>query len=156
MRIAIPTDDPSGLDAVVSMNFARAPFITLVDADSMTTTSHLNPYSHSGGGVGPMVAQWVASLGASAVVAPSIGPNAIEALTNAGLVVYSCPPGVRVREVVDMLKRGQLPPMISQSYPGPGVGPGGPVGGMGWGRGGWGRGRRKRGRGRGWLGYGGW
>lgn len=156
MRIAIPTEESNGLDAFVSMNFARAPFFTVVDLDSATTISYPNPYAQGGGGVGPMVVQWIASLGANAVVTPSIGPNAVEALISSGLIAYSCPPGARVREIVDFLKRGQLHPAALSQPPalgiGPGVGPGGPGVGMGWRRGG-GRGRKgKRGRREGWSG----
>ncbi len=168
MRIAVPTDDPNGVDALVSANFARAPFITVVDTDSLTATSHPNPYAQGGGGVGPMVAQWVASLGVNAVAAPSVGPNALGALTSMGIAVYSCPPGVRVRDVVEMINSGQLTPAAPSQPPAMGMGPGavgpGPGSGMGWGGGGgggrgWGRGRRRRrkGRGGGWGGgWGGW
>ncbi|MDK2383923.1 MAG: NifB/NifX family molybdenum-iron cluster-binding protein [Candidatus Korarchaeota archaeon] len=166
MMVAIPTDDPNGLDASVSVNFARAPFITVVDTDSLSARSYPNQYAQGGGGIGPAVAQWIASLGVSAVIAPSVGPNALGALTSAGISVYSCPPGLRVRDVIEMLRAGQLAPV---GQPAVGYGPGGmgmgPSGGMGMGRGwgggrgggGWGRRRRgRKGRG-GWGGgWGGW
>lgn len=168
MMVAIPTDDPNGLDALVSVNFARAPFITVVDTETLSAKSYPNQYAQGGGGIGPAVAQWVASLGVSAVVAPSVGPNALGALTSAGITVYSCPPGLRVRDVVEMLRAGQLAPASQAAIGyGPGAGMGmGPGGGMGMGRGwgggrgggggrGWGRRRRgRKGRG-GWGGSGG-
>ncbi len=163
MMVAVPTDDPNGLDALVSANFARAPFITVVDTETLSARSHPNQYAQGGGGIGPMVAQWVASLGVNAVVAPSVGPNALGALASAGISVYTCPPGVRVRDVIEMLRAGQLPPATQQAPvygPGPGMGAG-PGAGMGMGRGwgggrggGWGRRRRGR-KGRGGWGWGG-
>ena len=149
MRIAIPTEDPGGLEAIVSPNFARAPFMTVVDIDeSISASAQPNPYAQGGGGVGPMVAQWVTSLGVQAVITPSIGPNALGTLTSAGISVYTCPPGIRVREAAEMFKSGQLPPASAAQPPAMGFGPGAGMGpGMGRGRGGgWGR-RRRRGGG---------
>ncbi len=158
MRIAIPTQDPNGLEAIVSPNFARTPFITIVDLNGgMKASSNPNSYAQGGGGVGPMVAQQVMGMGVQTVIAPSVGPNALGALASAGISVYTCPPGVRVREVVEMFKAGNLSPAISSQPPAMGMGPG--MGGMGRGRGmgGWGRGGgkgggwgRRRGGGMGW------
>ncbi len=159
MRIAIPTEDPNGLEAIVSINFARSPFLTIVDINGgITASSQPNPYAQGGGGVGPMVAQQVAGMGVQVVIAPSIGPNALGALASAGISAYTCPPGIRVREAIEMFKAGNLPPASSSQPPALGMGPGmgGEMGmGRGMGRGGWGRGKgrgwgRRRGGGMGW------
>ncbi len=161
MIVAVPTDDPNGLDALVSANFARAPFITIVDTETLSARSHPNQYAQGGGGIGPAVAQWIAGLGVNAVIAPSVGPNALGTLTSAGISVYSCPPGVRVRDAIEMLRAGQLPLATQQAPtygPQPGVGAGPGMGmGRGWGGGrGGGWGRRRRGRGKGRWGIVGW
>ncbi len=153
MRIAIPTQDPNGLEAIVSSNFARAPFITIVDLNGgMTASSNPNTYAQGGGGVGPMVAQQVMGMGVQVVIAPSVGPNALGALASAGISVYTCPPGIRVREAVEMFKAGNLPPAAPSQPSAMGMGPGMGMGMGGWGRGGgMGMGRgRGRGKGGGW------
>ncbi len=144
MRIAIPTEDPYGPEAIVSPNFARAPFITIVDLDGeMKVSSNPNPHAQ-GGGAGPMVAQQVIGMGVQVVITPSIGPNALASLTSAGISVYTCQPWIRVKEAVEMFKAGKLAPAAPSQPPAAGMGLGM---GMGRGMGGWGRGR---GRGGGW------
>ncbi|MGC8862506.1 MAG: NifB/NifX family molybdenum-iron cluster-binding protein [Armatimonadota bacterium] len=155
------------LDSPVDPRFGRCAYFVFVDTDTMEFTAEPNPGVTMGQGAGVAAAQVIASHGAQAVAAGNFGPNAFQALSAAGVKVYSCAAGT-VRQAVEQLKAGALPEAGSATVaphfgvgtqpapgtgggpaPGTGMGPGfGMGGGMGrgMGRGGGRGGGRGRGR----------
>ncbi len=127
----------------MDFRFARAPFLTLVTVvggEPREATAVPNPAVNAPGGAGPMAAQKAAEMGANVVLAPRLGPNATAALQALGIQVFMVPPGITVKEAVEMYLRGQLQPMPAFGF-GRGRGMGrGRGGGWGWGGGGGGRG----------------
>ena len=107
MRVVVPAEGP-GLDAPVSPVLGRAPYLVVVDVSpegEVREESIPNPFAQAPGGAGQGVAQWIASIGAHAVAAASVGPNAAMVLESAGIRPVPVRPGSRVRDVVEYLKR---------------------------------------------------
>jgi predicted Fe-Mo cluster-binding NifX family protein len=159
MKVAICSSGTT-LDSPVDPRFGRCPYFVIVDTDTLEYVAEPNPGTTMGQGAGVAAAQLIASKGAQAVVAGNFGPNAHQALSAAGINIYTAAAGT-VRQAVEQLKAGALPevssPTVASHFgmgaqPGPSLG-GGPGPSMGGGMGrGMGRGRgggRGGGRGRG-------
>ncbi len=152
VRICV-TSTGADLDSPVDPRFGRCAYFILVDPDTMQFEARPNDAAYTSGGAGIRAAQTVASSGVSAVITGSVGPNALPALLDASIQLYTVPSGT-IRSVVEAFKRGELSPISAPgpSHAGYGTAPGTGWGaGRGMGGGGWGRGRgRGGGRGRGW------
>jgi len=106
LRIAIATSDGSGLESFVTPRFARAPFITIVDVvDGKVVAVHpvKNPFEAMPHGAGVSLAQWLVSIGCRAAVGTNFGPNLSMVLQQAGIAMYTVPPGVKVIDALRML-----------------------------------------------------
>ena len=114
IRIAVASEEPGGLDAVVSYTFGRAPVFTLVDVvdgEIKGASVHRNPHAGAPGGAGPAAAQFVANLGAQIAVAGGFGPYAIQALSAMGIEPVAGYAGARVREAIESIaSRGAAGP----------------------------------------------
>lgn len=106
MKVAIPAQSAS-LDAQTSEVFGRAPTLILVDTDTLTVEALENPAMTQGGGAGTSAAQFVLSRGAEAILAGTVGPNALEVFNAAGVPVYQTP-ACTVRQAIDMFKSSRL------------------------------------------------
>jgi len=105
--VVVPAEGP-GLDAPVSPVLGRAPYLIVIDVSpegEVREQSVPNPFAQAPGGAGQAVAQWIASIGAHAVAAASVGPNAAMVLESAGIRPVPLRPGGRVRDVVEYLRR---------------------------------------------------
>ncbi len=106
-RLAVPTLDPNGLDAVISPHFARAPYIVLTDivnGNVVNVEVINNPaFSSGGGGAGSVISQLLLNAGVRAVAAVYIGPNLATRLQQLGITVYPAQPWMRVRDVIRSL-----------------------------------------------------
>ena len=151
MKVAVCSTGNT-LDSPVDPRFGRCAYFVIVDTETMSFSALENPGAMMGGGAGIQAAQAVSASGAEAVVAGNFGPNAYRALSAAGVKIYLAAAGT-VRQVVEMLKNGQLQevgaPTVAAHFgtgaaPGQGLGQGMPPGMGGMGRGG-GRGRRRGG-----------
>ena len=92
-------------DAATQPNFGRAPFFLFVDVDGETIEAVKNePGAH---GAGVQAAQTVASRGATVVVTGSVGPNAFQGLSAAGIDVFVGATGT-VRQAFDAYRAGEL------------------------------------------------
>jgi predicted Fe-Mo cluster-binding NifX family protein len=151
LRIAVSATD-GNLDAQIDPRFGRCQYFVFVDSDTMQFTARPNASTGAMHGAGIEAAQTVANEGAKAVITGSVGPNAFQVLSQAGIEVITDASGT-VRETIQRYKTGQLGrPTTGATVPGHaglGVGPAaGP--GMGFGRGmGMGGGGRGMGMGRG-------
>ena len=102
LRVVASTDAP-GLDAPISSMFARAPYFVIVDLENGRVKgvwSYPNTLAGAGGGAGRAAAQWIISIGASMVVAPTLGTNASMILGSAGIRVLVAEPGKKLRDVL--------------------------------------------------------
>ncbi len=106
VRVVVPVDDATGLDSRVSMVFARAPYLLVIDIvnGSVVNVQPVpNPYMNVGGGAGRWVSEWILSIGARIVIAPSVGPNVMGMLRQSGIAIYNIPPGTRVIDALRSL-----------------------------------------------------
>jgi predicted Fe-Mo cluster-binding NifX family protein len=105
------------LEAQVEPRFGRCPYFVVVDPDTLEFEAVENPNEGAVGGAGVQSGQLVASKGAQAVLTGNVGPNALQTLQAAGIVVYTGVSG-SVKEAIDGYKAGELKPTQ-----GPTVGP---------------------------------
>lgn len=106
VRVVVPVDDATGLDSRISMVFARAPYLLVIDIvnGSIVNVQPIpNPYINVGGGAGRWISEWILSIGARIVIASSIGPNAMGMLRQSGIAIYNIPPGTRVIDALGSL-----------------------------------------------------
>ncbi len=109
IRVAAPTIDDRGLEAIIDQRFGRAPFITIVDivnGNPVNVTSIPNPYATApGGGAGIALAQWMLASRVNILITPYLGPHASMVLQQAGIRMIPAQPGARV---IDMLRMNGL------------------------------------------------
>lgn len=101
------TADGTGLSSPTDPRFGRCAGFVLVDTDSMAVQSHPNPSRQAAGGAGIQAGQFVAALGAQAVVTGQVGPNAARVLKAAGIRIFVGAAGA-VQEALDAFRAGKL------------------------------------------------
>lgn len=150
MKIAVPSTRPE-LSSPVDPRFGRAPYIIIIDTDTLNFEALENPNLNSPSGAGIQLAQLISEKGAQAVLTGSCGPNAFQILQAAGIEVVIGVTGT-VEDAVKRFAAGQFRPSTQPNVPshfgmpgawgsgGPGFGPGRGMGrgmgrGLGMGRG---------------------
>lgn len=104
MRVCV-TAAGQDWSASTQPNFGRAAYFLFIDTASETIEAVKNqPGAH---GAGVQAAQTVAENGARVLITGSVGPNAFQGLTLAGIDVYTGAAGT-VREAFDAHRRGEL------------------------------------------------
>ena len=107
MKIAFTTSG-EGLEAAVDPRFGRAPRFLIVDTETQDFSlldNQQNVQARQGAGVQASTA--VIQAGAEAVVTGNCGPRAFEALTRAGLRVYTGVSGT-IADALEALKAGEV------------------------------------------------
>ncbi len=102
-RVVVTASDGGGLESVVAPRFGRAPYIVVVDISNgrvVDVKSMENPFISLQHGVGIAFSQWLIASGVRAIVTPSVGPHASMVLQQAGVMIYSVQPGVRVADAL--------------------------------------------------------
>jgi len=125
MKIAI-TATGADLQAQVDPRFGRAQYFIIVDPETMEFEAIENSSLSAAHGAGIQSGQLMSSKDVSAVITGSVGPNAFQTLTAAGIQIFQSPSGT-VQQAVEAFKNGQLQP-VTQFGPAH-------AGGMGMGRG---------------------
>ncbi len=110
--IIITTIAPD-LEAQVDPRFGRGQYFLAVDSVTLAWQAHPNPALEAAGGAGTQAAQFVASLGAQAVISGDFGPNAYLALEAAGIAMYLHGPAATARAAAEAFKNGQLERVVS-------------------------------------------
>lgn len=100
MKVAVAIEMNNGWNSPVAYRFARAPFFAIIDYSTSTLQIVQNQHAFGRGGIGPLVAQWLANMGVNVVIAPQVGPNASAALASFGIQVRIVPPGTPLREAL--------------------------------------------------------
>lgn len=94
-----------GLDAEVDPHFGRAAYFLFIDPETLEVEVVRNlPEAH---GAGVKAAQTVAEKKASAVITGSVGPNAHQGLSAAGIEIYTGATGT-VKEALEDYHAGRL------------------------------------------------
>ena len=97
----------NNLDAQVDPRFGRCKFFITVDIDTMEYDVINNENQSAMGGAGVQSAQIVANKGVDAVITGTVGPNAFQTLSAAGLKIYIGAQG-SIKEVIEKFKKGEL------------------------------------------------
>ena len=143
MKIAISSSGKT-LDSALDPRFGRCACFVIVNPADMSYEAFENRSAAQSGGAGIQAAQFLANKNVSAVITGHVGPNAVQALSAAGIDMFAEQQGT-IKEVVERYKSGRLK-SITQSTVGSHFGTGGvgfgARGGRGMGRGG-GRGMRQ-------------
>ncbi|MBK1717362.1 NifB/NifX family molybdenum-iron cluster-binding protein [Thiocystis violacea] len=109
MKLAISIAGQT-LDSPFDARFGRAASFCLVDTDSGAWTVHANPGLSASGGAGVQAAQFVAGLGAQAVVSGAYGPKAYDTLAAANIQRLLAPGDAACR-AADILAAFQAGPL---------------------------------------------
>lgn len=147
MKLGISSTGPS-LDAEVDPRFGRCQYFVVVDSDTMESEVIQNTAAGAARGAGIQAAQMMAQKGVQAVLTGSLGPNATQALSAAGIRMVTGIGGT-IRNAVESFKSGdaesagKAAPSGTSMGTGAGTGTGAGAGvgaaanmGMGMGRGG--------------------
>lgn len=106
MKLCISAVENS-LDAQLDPRFGRCPYFVIVDSEIMHFEAALNMTSGEMSGTGIQAAQTIASKGVKVLITSSIGPNAFQVLSSAGVKVATGASGI-VRDVVEKYEKGEL------------------------------------------------
>jgi len=119
MKIAISVSGNT-LESLFDPRFGRAAAFCLVESETGTWSSHENPALSASGGAGVQAAQFVAKLGAQAVVSGAYGPNAFDTLSPAGIEMYLAPTGTALTaaNVLALFKTGALSKAAAATHAG--------------------------------------
>ena len=128
MKVAVSSSGTQ-LDSQIDPRFGRCAYFVIVNTDDMSFEAFDNEGIALGGGAGIQSSQFVASKGARAIITGNIGPNAVQALSAAGVEIFIGQSG-SVRDAVERYRRGDIKPEgspnVTDHY-----GMGGGVSGMG-------------------------
>ena len=108
-RIVIPTEDKSGLEAILAEHFGRAPYYTIVDLNennqNIGVRTEVNKGEHVGGTGHPH--EHLLALKPNIFVVQSMGPGCLSSLQDAGVTVLKAT-GTTVKEITEQFKEGKL------------------------------------------------
>ena len=90
----------SDLNSQVDPRFGRCKYFLTVDTETMEFEATLNGNQDAMGGAGVQAAQTVANKGVDALLTGSVGPNAFQTLSAAGLKIYTGAHGT-IKEVLE-------------------------------------------------------
>lgn len=116
MKIII-TATSDRIDAPFNPRFGRTEYFILVDSETMDWEAFANPASGTRGGAGPRAVQFIAEKGADIVISGRYGPNAISAISAAGIKAYLAQEG-SVNDVLQEYLENRLVQANSASGPG--------------------------------------
>lgn len=117
MKIVLTTQIPD-LEAELDPRFGRGAYFLIVDPETLEWQSMPNPALNASGGAGIRAAQALTEAGCQAVVSGDFGPNAYEALSEAGIAMYLFGSCRTVREALERFNAGQLEQLSAPSRPG--------------------------------------
>jgi len=111
VRLAVSSAGPD-LDSLVDGRFGRCAYFVVVDTETLECEAAPNSAAAQASGAGIAAAQLLARCGAQGVVAAQLGPNAHQALSAGGMVLYQALGGT-VRDNVQAHQEGRLPLLAS-------------------------------------------
>jgi predicted Fe-Mo cluster-binding NifX family protein len=108
MKVAVSSSGKD-LDSQIDPRFGRCAYFLIVETDDISFEVFENENVALGGGAGIQSAQFVASMGARAVITGNCGPNAVDTLAAAGVELFAGQSGT-IREAIEKYKKGGLRP----------------------------------------------
>ncbi len=117
MKIGICALGPD-LDSEISPVFGRAPYFLIIDEETEQFRAISNPGFQAGRGAGVGASQTLVSQGIKALICGNLGPNAFSILETAGVKIYPGIFGLKIKEVLNRFKKGQLKESEGPSTPG--------------------------------------
>jgi len=130
MKIAV-TATRADLQSQVDPRFGRAQYFIIVNPETMEFEAIENSSLSAAHGAGIQSGQMMSSKDVSVVITGSVGPNAFQTLTAAGIQIFQSPGGT-VAQAIEAYISGRLQPVTQFGPAHAGMGMGG---GMGMGRG---------------------
>ena len=109
MKIAV-TSTGSDLQAQIDPRFGRAQYFIIIDLDTMDFEAIENTSVAAAHGAGIQSGQLMSSKGVTAIITGSVGPNAHQTLSAAGIQIFQSSGGT-VAQAIDAYKNGQLKPL---------------------------------------------
>lgn len=97
----------NNLDAQLDPRFGRCLYFVIVDTETMQFEAISNNASGVSGGAGIQAAQSAVKNGAKVVITGTVGPNALQALSEAGVEIVTGASGT-IKEVVEQFKNGKM------------------------------------------------
>jgi predicted Fe-Mo cluster-binding NifX family protein len=107
MKVAVSSTGKN-LDSPIDPRFGRCSWFLIIETEDMSFETFSNESIGLGGGAGIQSAQFIVSKGATALLTGNCGPNAMSALSAAGVKVITGQSGT-VREAIERYKKGELP-----------------------------------------------
>jgi predicted Fe-Mo cluster-binding NifX family protein len=117
MKILLTTVSPT-IDSAIDPRFGRGAYFLIVDPETLDWQADPNPAISASGGAGVQAAQFVVHHQCSTVISGDFGPNAYNALKEAGISMYQCGSSKTAREVIECFKSSQLEPILTAHSPG--------------------------------------
>ncbi|MEN8199574.1 MAG: NifB/NifX family molybdenum-iron cluster-binding protein [Thermodesulfobacteriota bacterium] len=117
MRIAIPTNNPGGMEASRSDHFGHCDVFTLVevDAENKVTSVETLPVPDHGAGGCMVPVQTLRDAGVNAIVVGGIGARPMQGFAEVGIDVYWADRNAipNAADVMEKFSAGMLPKMTS-------------------------------------------
>lgn len=110
IKVAVPSDNPGGLEAGVSAHFGHCDLYTIVEMDDsgITNVSTLdNPPHQEGGCLAPV--QRLADSGVKKLLAGGMGRRPLAGFNEAGIQVYLADGNTTVGQSIQALMENKLP-----------------------------------------------
>ncbi|MEM3693602.1 MAG: NifB/NifX family molybdenum-iron cluster-binding protein [Candidatus Bathyarchaeia archaeon] len=106
MKVAVSATG-SDLEAQVDPRFGRCQYFVIVETETMVFEAIPNTIAGAMSGAGIQAAQALAKKGVETIITGSVGPNAYQVLSSAGIRIFIGASGT-VRGALESFKRGQL------------------------------------------------
>lgn len=110
LKLAVPSNNPGGLDAAPGMHFGHCDFYTIVEIEKGKVDSVMiveNTGHEQGGCLAPV--QQLAAKGVQAMLAGGMGMRPLMGFQQMGIDVYRASDFASVKEAVDAFIKGELP-----------------------------------------------
>lgn len=92
MKIAVPVNEKN-IKSEVYPSFGRTPYYIIYDTQTKASVFLDNTAAASSGGAGIKASQLLVDNGVGVVIAPRVGENAANVLSDAGIIIYKSSPG---------------------------------------------------------------
>lgn len=106
MKIAVSASGDE-LESQLDRRFGRCSHFIIVEPESMKFEVIQNASRNAPSGAGVQAAQTLANAGVNSLITGNVGPNAFNALTTAGINIFTGASGT-VKEVINEYKEGEL------------------------------------------------
>ncbi len=116
MKIGV-TAAGANIDSLVDERYARAPYLIIVDSDTMEFKAVVNQNANKTSGAGTGASQDLIKEGSDVIIGINVGPKAWDVLKEFEVKVYRAKKGMTVKEAVDAFNRGELEEIHEPSEP---------------------------------------